>query len=204
MSETDPLLLPPALLSVRGVRPQLLQSLFAAAADFYEIQPWTVLKGEKVIEVQSPDPRLVVVMGAAGQSFGISVYDSPDDLQRMYRAADPLDAAGALCWLALSYETAEYLDRDDLQAIHQYGWRVAGEAAYPAIVRIGSPGPDLQPPTLRDLLWLEGCLRALCRLFVSHLVLDEQGEPRPIELAIPFETSAGLVETRLRLPGMQV
>ena len=204
MSETDPLLLPPPLLCVPGVTPQLLHDLFAAAADFYTIQPWTVLNSEKAIEVQAPDARLVVVMGAAGQSFGISVYNSPADLQRMYQAADPLKAAEMLCWLALTYETAEYLDQDDLEAIHRYGWRVAGDAAYPAIARIGSPGPDLHAPVLQDLLWLEGCLRALCQLFTSHLVLDEHGEPRPVELTISVETSAGLVETRLRLPGMQV
>jgi hypothetical protein len=204
MNDTGALWFPPALLSVAEVSPQLLQGLFAAAADFFEIQPWKVLKGERVIEVGSPEPRLVVVMGAAGQSFGVSVYDSPADLQRMYQAQDPLEAAEMLCWLALTYETAEYLDQGDLQAIHQYGWRVASEAAYPSIARIGSPGPDLRPPTLQDLFWLEGCLRALCELFTSCLVLDEQGEPLPVDLTIPIQTSAGLVETRLHLPGMQV
>jgi len=204
MSDIEPLLFPPAYLSIVGVTPQLLQGLLAAAADFYEVQPWKILKSETVIEVGAPDARLVVVMGAAGQSFGISVYDSPADLQRMYQAADPLDAAEALCWLALTYETAEYLDQGDLQAIRRYGWRVAGEAAYPAIARIGSPGPDLQPPMLKDLYWLEGCLLALRQFFTSYLVLGEQGEPDAAELTIPVETSAGLLETRLRLPGMQV
>jgi hypothetical protein len=204
MNESGPLLLPPGLLSVAGVTPPLLDGLFAAAADFYEIQPWKLLKGEKVIQVSAPDARMVVVMGAAGQSFGISVYDSPADLQRMFQASDPLDAAGALCWLALTYESEEYVDQTDLKAIHESGWRVAGDAAYPAIVRIGSPGPDLQPPTLQDLQWLEGCLRALCRLFTAHLAFDEQGELRPVDLTIPVKTHAGLVETRLRLPGMQV
>jgi hypothetical protein len=81
---------------------------------------------------------------------------------------------------------------------------VAGEAAYPAIARIGSPGPDLQPPALQDLLWLEGCLPALCQFFTSYPVLDEQREPRVLDIAIPVQTSTGLLETRLRLPGMQV
>jgi len=137
MNDSGALWFPPVLLSVAGVTPQLLQGLFAAAADFFEIQPWKILKGEKVIEVWSPEARLVVVMGAAGQSFGISVYDSSADLQRMYQAQDPLEAAGALCWLALTYETAEYLDQGDLGAIRRYGWRVAGEIAYPSIARIG-------------------------------------------------------------------
>ena len=203
MNDSEALWFPPALLSVAGVTPQLLQGLFAAAADFFEIQPWKILKGEKVIEVWSPEARLVVVMGAAGQSFGISVYDSSADLQRMYQAQDPLEAAGALCWLALTYETAEYLDQGDLGAIRRYGWRVAGEIAYPSIARIGAPGPDLQPPTRQDLVWLEGCLRALCALFTSHLALDEQGEPLPVECTIPVQTSSGLLDARLRLPGMQ-
>ena len=204
MNDIDLPLLPPALLSVPGVTPQLLQSLFAAAADFYSIQPWSILKGEKVIAVRSPELRLVVVMGAGGQAFGISVYDSPADLQLMFQLDDPLAAAGALCWLALTYETAEYIDRDDLKAIHQHGWPVAGIDAYPAIARIGTPGPDLQPPTLQDLLWLEGCLRALYLLFSSYLTLDEQGEPLPVDLTLPVETSAGILEAHLHMPGMQV
>jgi hypothetical protein len=198
------MLLPPALLAVPGVTPQLLGSLFAAAADFHAIQPWKFLKKEIVIQVYAPDRRLVVLMGAGGQAFGLSIYDSPADLQRMYRSTDPLDAAEALCWLTLSYETAEYLARDDLDALNQYGWRVAGEAAYPAIARIGTPGPDMQPPSLQDLLWLEGCLRALHRLFTAHLVLDEQGDPLPVKISLPIETSGGVIETHLRLPGMQV
>jgi hypothetical protein len=204
MMEMDPHLLPPALLTVPGVSPELLESVFAASADLFSIAPWKLLNSEISIDVQAPDERLVVVMGAGEQSFGISVYDSQADLQRMYRAADPLDAAEALNWLALTYETAEYLDRGDLQAVDQYGWRVAGETAYPAIVRLGSPGPDLQAPTLQDLYWLEGCLRALCRLFTSPLALDAQGKLHPMQVTFPVETSRGLVETRLRLPGMQV
>ena len=87
--DTGPFLLPPGLLSVPGVRLELLESLFAAAADFYLIQPWTIINDEKAIEVQAPDARLVVVMGAAGQSYGISVYDSPADLQRMLAGRTP-------------------------------------------------------------------------------------------------------------------
>lgn len=204
MNDIELPLLPPALLSVPGVTPQLLQSLFAAAADFYSLQPWTILNGEKVIAVRSPDLRLVVVMGAGGQAFGISVYDSPADLQLMLHLDDPLAAAGALCWLALTYETAEYIDRDDLKAIHQHDWPLAGIEAYPAITRIGTPGPDLQPPTLQDLLWLEGCLQALCLLFSSYLILDEQGDPLPVDLTLPVETSAGILEAHLHMPGMQV
>lgn len=202
--DSEPMLLPPALLEVPGVTPQILQSLFAAAAEFYAIQPWKFSKGEIVIAVQSPDERLVVLMGAAGQAFGLSVYDSQADLQRMYNSTDPLDAAEALCWLTLSYETAEYLAQSDLDLASKQGWLVAGEAAYPSIARIGTPGPDLQPPVLQDLLWLEGCLRALCQLFTAHWRLDEQGNPLPVEITLPIETSSGIIETRLRLPGMQV
>lgn len=206
MSEDFPLL-PPSLTQVPGVSPALLEGIFAAAADFYSLSPWGALGGETNIAVHIPsqsEARLVVVMGAGGQVYGVSVYDSAADLQRMYRLDDPLAAAAEISWLALTYETAEYMSADDRWAIERFGWRVANPSAYPAIVRIGAPGPELRPPQLDDLVWLEGALRSLC-LFVEHyLEMDERGAPRPALVNLKSTTSAGQMETRLRLPGLRV
>ncbi len=206
MSE-NPLLLPPSLTSVPGVSHGLLASLFQAAAEFYALAPWLALGSETNLAIHYPgaaEARLVVVMGSGGQAYGLSVYDCLDDLRRMYQLNDPLAAANELCWLALTYETAEYLSRADLRAVERFGWQVANPSAYPAIVRIGSPGPELHPPLLTDLVWLEGALRILTQFLRQRPQLDEAGKLRPVDLFLKSQTCAGLAEARLRLPGIRV
>jgi hypothetical protein len=166
------LLLPPSLLSIPGVSLSLLEALFAATADFYALAPWNLMGSETPLKVcypQESPPRMVVLMGAGGMATGLCAYDQPCDLQHFLEASDPLQAAQELSWLALTFESADYLAAEDLQAARRYGWKVAGEHAYPALARIGAPGPELRPPHLSDLLWLDGALTALNALFRARL-----------------------------------
>ena len=196
MPEGEHLLLPPSLISIPGVTPDLIGSVFAAAAELYHIGPWKRLGGETPIEVRCPrqaPARLVVVLGAAGQAYGLCVYDSAADLSKALAGADPLEAARALNWLALSYESDDFLAAEDLAAIQHFGWHVAAEGAYPAITRIGSPGPELHSPTVGDLLWLDGALRGLGKFTLHHLNAQQA--------VLQVETSRGAVELALRISG---
>jgi len=203
LPDDDHPLLPPGLLSIPGVTPALLGSVFAAAAELYRIGPWKRLAGETPIELRCPQqapPRLLVVLGAGGQAFGLCVYDSAGDLSRAQESADPLETAGGLNWLALSYDSADFLALEDLAAVERFGWPVAGEEAYPAITRLGSPGPELHPPTLDDLIWLDGALRGMGEYITHHLELDEHSRLAPYQVVLQVETSAGPVELGLRIP----
>jgi hypothetical protein len=123
----------------------------------------------------------------------LCVYDSATDLRKALAGADPLEAAREFNWLALSYESNDFLAAEDLNAIQRFGWHVAAEEAYPAITRIGSPGPELHSPTLEDLLWLDGALRGLGKFTLHHLKAQQA--------ILQVKTSTGAQEIALRISG---
>ena len=158
----------PSLIAVPGVSNQLLGSLFRFAADFYRHSPWICFNSDLPIEIEYPpsaQSRITVVMGSAGQAFGLSIYDSREDIQRVYDARTPLDGFDQISWLALSFDPIHYLAEEDAAAIKENAWPIVNEAAYPVITRVGAPGPDLHAPTLADLEWLEGALGGFNKMF---------------------------------------
>ncbi|MBL7163449.1 MAG: hypothetical protein ISS57_12650 [Anaerolineales bacterium] len=151
---------PPSLLSIRGVTIPLLGNIFTSAADFYRLAPWEQLQDETPIEIRYPAgaaSRFVVVMGAAGESFGISVNDTRADLNRMFTAASPRQLIKEISWFTLTYDVAPYFSFDDLDTISRYDWPVVNEYAYPSMARVG-PTPEFYLPTRQDLFWVEGAL----------------------------------------------
>lgn len=197
------LLAPPSLLSVPGVMPVLLGSLFGAAADLFRTAPWKLFQSEIPIEVYCPREslaRIVVVLGAADQCLGLSVHDSPMDFERMKQAQNPLEAAEYLSWLALSYDPAAYLAQEDLDAIREHGWDIAGDFAYPSILRIGTPGPDLHAPALEDLIWLEGGLMGLTAFFQQFFGFENVDWSQEYDQTISVNTNTGQAVVRIRLP----
>jgi hypothetical protein len=148
----------PSLIGVPGVSDRLLDSLFKMAAEFYRHSPWRSLSTDLPIEIWYPpcaQSRIAVVMGSAGQAFGLSIYDNQEDIRHVFSASTPLDGFDQISWLALSYDPMHYLAAEDAAYIKENGLLVVNEAAYPVITRVGAPGPDLHPPTLADIEWLE-------------------------------------------------
>jgi hypothetical protein len=68
--------------------------------------------------------------------------------------------------LAIVFGEKDNLPEADLEAVEQYGWKVAGRKAYPAVYR-KEPGLTIRPPLVWELELLEGCLRAVPD-FVKH------------------------------------
>jgi hypothetical protein len=156
---------PPAgLLDAEGVTPELVGGVFDAAAVFYRQAPWKRV-GERAVEVISDrlegGPRYAVMMGQAGLTAGLVLYDDYDTLVRIrdeYLA--PGEAAAITAALAVIFGTVDELVPADVEAMRAHHWRVAGPYAYPCIYRM-EPGMVMRPPTAAELELLEGCLRAL-------------------------------------------
>lgn len=169
----------------------MMRSLLRAAAELYALEPWRILDGEAPIEVRYPleaPTRLVVVMGSRGDIRGLCAYHSLEDLRRMLRSEDPLQAAGMMSWLAFTYDSHDYLAPDDRGVIEGLGWHLAGEEIYPVVARIGSPGPELRSPALEDLVWLEGVLWGLVAWFRQAAQMPAPAEflqnPAKIEIDV--------------------
>lgn len=192
----------PSLIAVPGVSNQLLVSLFRLAADFYRHSPWLSLNSDLPIEIKYPPSapsRIVVVMGSAGQAFGLSIYDSREDIKRVYDARTPLEGFDKISWLALSYDPIHYLAQEDAAAIKEKGWPIANEAAYPVITRVGAPGPDLHPPTLVDLEWLEGTLSGLNKMFGEADASAEVPRYYGYGATLQAQTYRGLRDIRIQV-----
>ncbi len=198
-------LLPPALATIPHATPELLGRIYGYTASFYRLAPWQIVPGEAPLEVRYPADgaaRWIVVIGSGGDTFGLSISDSRADLERMYAGGDPLELARSICWLALTFDTAEYLAIEDLDAIQRQSWPVVNENAFPALYRVGGPQADIQAPTLEDLLWLDGVLPALLQYFGERTAADSRWRT-PHESRVKVSTPSGAVEVLVHFPGLE-
>ena len=202
MSEGKPTT--PGLLSQKGVNPNLVSSLFAAAADFYRAEPWIDLANQDVLAVSVPpqdDPYYVIVMGQGGVEYGLSLYKSWQDVERQFGAHDYiLDKISPEGSNALFFNEITEVPFDDLDAIELYGWEVADPQAYPVPMIFTTDGEALRPD--RELLiWYEAAMRAIPRFVEEHLRLDEMGSLQPAEADIQVKTDDGTKKVHIKYPG---
>jgi hypothetical protein len=154
----------PGLLDVPGVTPEAVASFFDAAAGFYRQAPWRKV-GERPIKIDCPrfesGPWYAVLMGQAGLTAGLVLYDSLETLQRI-QTGELSDEEGARLTAALAvvFGSEDELPEADAQAAREHGWRVAGEDAWPVVYR-KEPGLTMRPPLAWELELLEACLRVV-------------------------------------------
>ena len=193
----------PGLLSVKGVTPELVGSVFAAAAEFYRAAPWIHLNNSQVLAVRhpaEPNDRYAAVMGNGGVEYGLATYLRWADVERMHSGVDdPMEALPESGAHSLFYDSITRLAFDDLDALEKYGWEVAGEDAYPIPViydkKIGARRPELI-----DMLWYEAALRAIPIFVRDHLKPDGRGDYQPIEKTIEVATHAGPLKVDVKYP----
>ena len=116
----------PGIWKSSGVTEPLARALYQLSAEFYRLAPWTKLQNEYAFKIQTNDetePRFVVVMGMAGEQFGISVNDRIEDLAEMISGKPIQKWKSSFTWLVLSFETPDYLPFDDLDAAEMYHWQ---------------------------------------------------------------------------------
>jgi tetratricopeptide (TPR) repeat protein len=185
-----------------GMTEPLARKLYQLAAEFYRLAPWKLLREEIAVEVRYPaeaDPRYAVVIGTQGEQFGVSINDRLEDLGQMWTEYSPKKFMHKFSWLAISFETPDYLPFDDLDAADQYGWVLPGPNTIPWIVRVGGK-KDFSRASLQDLLWLEGALAALNQYFAKDFHLEPNGLPSEEERSYTVKTLNGPVKAVLRAP----
>ena len=192
----------PGLLSVKGVTPELVGGLFAAAAEFYRAAPWVQLTNSHILAVRhpaEPKPRFVSVMGNGGVQYGLATFVNWSDVEQMFGSVDhPLEAIPKAGGHTLFFDTADIVPFDDLDAMEYYGWEVAAEDAYP--IPIIYERDSARRPELIDMLWYEGALRAVPKFVRDCLKLDAHGNFGPAEASIEVDTHAGPVKIDVRYP----
>lgn len=150
----------PGLLDVSGMTLDHVIAFADAAKAFYEAKPWRHLIDDDLIAIESPagpaGTQFTQVLGAGGNTFGLGFVASRQAHEDL-RAGHGLPRGGI--W-SLLYGDIDHLPYDDGEAWERHGLVVAGPDAYPSFVRITKSKGETYP-TLEQLVWAEGLLRAL-------------------------------------------
>lgn len=191
----------PGLLKTPGVTPHLVGGLYKAAAFYYRQAPWRWVSDAFPIEVRYPPhgkPRYAVVMGQGGETYGLAVYNSPDDLHLLYSGIAPEMAIGRVNWVSIIFEDALSTPFDDLDDIAKYGWPIASDVAYPIPIKVTRTG-RLVRPSKSELLWFEAAMLAIPTFVRDHMQAD-RNLPRPAEATLTVTVADGETEIYLRYP----
>lgn len=193
----------PGLLSVKGVTPELVGGLFAAAAEFYRAAPWIHLNDQQTLAIHVPpeqSPRFVQVMGNAGVEYGLAMYRRWEDVERIFSFTDhPLEVLAPEGGHSFIFDEVSKLPFDDLEAIERYGWEVAGKQAYPIPI-VYTRQAGVRRPDRADLIWYEAALRAIPRFVRDHLRSDPAGDYLPAEVILSVPTHAGETSVEVKYP----
>jgi len=195
--------LPPGLISIPSVTLPMVGHLHELAAQFYRATPWTWFNDRHPFAIRvAPEeaPRYAIVMGNAGEVFGLSVYDTLDDLKLVFNPAlSHREVARRSTWFVLFFEEAPGVSFDDLDAITEHGWPIAAPYAYPVFGR-STADQGLALPSKADLLWMEGALAGLLTYINQHMVL-RRGVPQLANVTTSATRVDGEVPIRLQLLG---
>lgn len=187
--------LPPDALEARGVTVERMRAFAEAACQFYQRAPWRHLTDEDLITVEAPvvDRALshMVILGAAGQEFGLAFFASAREFERVQDTADSRAALGRRGKWSLFYGSIDEMPFGDVDLWEEHALPVAGPSAYPVAMWFGADR-GLRRPGPRILTQIEAILHALAQTSEeeidrgrwSHEVPTADG-PRTVTLCIP-------------------
>ena len=166
----------PGLLDAPGVTPAQVGSFFEAAAFYYQQAPWRRVGYESAIKVECTryqgGPWYAVVMGQSGLTLGLAVYEDLKVLEKLWSGQmSDEDNARETVATAVTFGEESDLTLSDIEAVRQYGWKVARADAYPSIYH-KERGMSMRPPLTWELELMEALMRALPP-FVQHRRADD-------------------------------
>lgn len=182
---------PPSYL-LAGVSSDEVSAFFSAAAAFYASAPWDVIPPDEPLTIRCEllgiDDGVAIVVGQLGQSFGVSIYFTHDDAQRMFAMAADAEQAGSLHGVQNLPRHIMVSFDDDIEPslrreIADHGWRVAGPSAHPRAALIEH---DLvsRPLTADELAGVTAILAGIAMLVTEN----------PDEVVDAFDGGAGVAQ----------
>lgn len=186
---------PPGALDAPGVTPAAMRAFAEAARRFHEAAPWRHLTNEDLVHVEAPAVapglRLVTVLGAGGQTFGLGFFDTEADFEAVLEDPDPAAFLGERGKWAVLFGPVHELPFGDVDLWEEHALPAAAPGAYPLAARFEADG-SIRRPDARVLADLEGLLLVLAE--TTEAELDQGRWQREAR------TSAGLRRFTLALP----
>jgi tetratricopeptide (TPR) repeat protein len=180
---------PPGLMEMPRVTSNNVGSLFRTAADFYRKAPWRTLGDRYGIRVECPrfesGPWWAVVMGQAGLTLGLALYDRLDQLRDLWKSRPDQTRAvhRRITSLGLTFERECKVHPKDAFSAAKYRWEVVDPEVFPSVYR-KEPGLVMRHPLSWELILLEGCLRAIPAFLAKY----RPGDGARSDMTVPVAT----------------
>lgn len=170
------------------VEPQLVEELFKAAGILFRAAPWRNMSDEQILRVDIPTLGVagacISIIGAAGDSFGLTLFSSLDDFEAFLEAAQGVrprggDLAAHLALRSLSFDPKDDFPPSLLREIEEHRLPVAGADGYPVLFCVNGDLSPL-PVTSKDVRILTAVTRAFLFFFARNRDLFDHDEPEPV------------------------
>ncbi len=147
--------------------PDTIEKVFAAAATFWRAAPWGTIDDSYAPVITAPSGRrwTAVVLGNAGEEYGLSLYSRREDLALYYNLPEGGGAPrleGRM--LGLSFDASDPYEERGFQEARRAGWEIATPGAFPSLLTMNTPGGGISRDDAADLI---AVLRAIPD-FVAH------------------------------------
>ena len=140
-----------------GKTPDQVAELFHASATFYRAAPWRVLESDRPILAATPGGRswTLVVLGAAGEEFGLAFYSEMADYMKLYELElEELWAAQEGRVYGLTFDSRDVIPRKMQREVASSGWEVASTEAFPSLMSLRSPAGGIRQEDWDDVVTL--------------------------------------------------
>jgi tetratricopeptide (TPR) repeat protein len=191
----------PGLLGPRGVTPEQVGRVFAAAAGFYRAAPWTVFGTLDLLSIRvgrQKEPYYAAVMGHEGENTGLMVFQKMADVHAVFTAEDASEIYGKNIREMFFFNPPPIVSFDDQDAAEQYGWPLPAPELYP--VPLTYHGDHFGRPKADMLRWYEGALQAIPALLRRQLPASADGNPPLVEAHFEFPSGSGMLKVHIRFP----
>ncbi|HHH29451.1 MAG TPA: hypothetical protein ENK57_14050, partial [Polyangiaceae bacterium] len=178
---------PTTLFPSPAITPDLVERFFVAARALWAAAPWRFAGDAQIIRVDAPslgiDGACLSILGAGGQEFGLSLFESIDHYDAFMRVAssrpDParrIDLGGEE--LLLSFDHERNVPKKMVTQARELGLATASENAFPTLCRV-SRDASFGPPSAQDYALMTALAAAVGTFTAMHRELFEKGEGLP-------------------------
>lgn len=185
----------PGPFEVAGMTVDRMRSFAEAAKAFFLAAPWRHLEDVDLLRVETKVPdsslRFATVLGAGGETFGLGLFESEEDLWTIYRSNQGGPAMPRRGLWHVAFDPIHEVPLPDADLWLDNDLPVAGEDAYPYAMFV-RPSGRARRATPRILTFLEAVLRALAD--------TEEAEMDQGQWSKEVMTAEGLTTLTLSLP----
>lgn len=185
----------PGALSTPGITVERFASFAEAGRLYYEAAPWRHLTDEDLIRIEEPrgpvEQRHALVLGAAGEEFGLLLFESPVFHERLMGPDAGPQVIESATYSSVFFGEITTLPFEDAGLFEDHRLPVAGPSAYPWAARFGPKG-RVQRLSARALAHAEAVIRALAATTEEEMdrgrwtrIVPTPGGPAAVRLALP-------------------